>query len=586
MYPCIYIDIRSVYVYYVGMYIDIIPNRKSPPAILLRESVREGAKIQKRTLANLSALSMQQVESIRRVLKGEKLVALEERFEIVASAHHGHVEAVRAAMKCLSFDELLASRPCRERDLVVSMIAARILDPESKLATTRWWHTTTLPEILGVSDADEDDLYDAMDWLLQRQGYIEKKLAARHLKEGGMALYDLSSSYFEGTTCPLAALGHSRDGKKGTLQVNYGLLTDDRGRPVSISVFAGNTGDPKTLMPQVQKIKKDFGIKTMVLVGDRGMISQKQIDEITDVVGIDWITALKTGAIRKLVDDKAIQMELFDERNIFEFTHPDFPDERLVACRNPELRKLRGHKRLALLEATERELTKVKAMIERGTIEGKDKIGLRVGTIINKYKMAKHFILDIEERSLNFRVDDENVASESALDGIYVLRTSLPKERLSTEDIVRSYKSLSQVERAFRSMKTMDLKIRPIRHRLEDRVRAHIFLCMLAYYVEWHMREALRSVLFCDEAQELKKTRDPVAPAKRSKAAQEKARSKVLADGGTVHSFQTLLKMLSTIVRNRCRVPASGPNAPTFDVLTTPTAEQQRAYSLLEAIAV
>ena len=269
------------------MYIDIVPNRKSPPAVLLRESVRAGAKIQKRTLANLSALSMQQVESIRRVLKGEKLVAIEERFEIVASAHHGHVAAVHTAMKRLGFEELIASRPCRERDLVVAMIAARILDPESKLATTRWWHTTTLPEILGVSDADEDDLYDAMDWLLQRQGHIEKKLAARHLKEGGMALYDLSSSYFEGTTCPLAALGHSRDGKKGTLQVNYGLLTDDRGRPVSISVFAGNTGDPKTLMPQVQKIKKDFGVKTMVLVGDRGMISQKQIDEITDVVGID-----------------------------------------------------------------------------------------------------------------------------------------------------------------------------------------------------------------------------------------------------------------------------------------------------------
>ena len=403
--------------YYVGMYIDIVPNRKSPPAILLRESVREGAKIQKRTLANLSALSMQQVESMRRVLKGEKLVALEERFGIVASAHHGHVEAVRAAMKRLGFEELLASRSCRERDLVAGMVAARILDPESKLATTRWWHTTTLPEIFGVRDADEDDLYDAMDWLLQRQGRIEKKLAARHLKEGGMALYDLSSSNFEGTTCPLAALGHSRDGKKGTLQVNYGLLTDDRGRPVSISVFAGNTGDPKTLMPQVQKMKNDFGVKTMVLVGDRGMISQKQIDEITDVVGIDWITALKTGAIRKLVDDKAIQMELFDERNIFEFTHPDFPGERLVACLNPELRKLRAHKRRSLLEATARELAKVQAMVARGAIEGKDKIGLRVGTTINKYKVAKHFELSIEDHSFSFHIDEGKVAQEASLDG-------------------------------------------------------------------------------------------------------------------------------------------------------------------------
>lgn len=552
---------------------------------LLRRSFREGKKVKNETLGNLSHLPAHVINFIQRSLKGETMVSSTDAFEAITSRHHGHVQAVLAAMKRLGFEGLLASASSRERDLVVAMVAARILDPESKLGTTRWWHTTTLPEILGVSDADEDDLYDAMDWLLQRQGRLEKKLAARHLKEGGLALYDLSSSYFEGTTCPLAALGHSRDGKKGTLQVNYGLLADDRGRPVSISVFAGNTGDPKTLMPQVKKMKDDFGIKTMVLVGDRGMISQKQIDEIKDVVGIDWITALKTGAIRKLVDDKAIQMEFFDERNIFEFTHPDFPNERLVACRNPELRKLRGHKRRSLLEATERELTKVQAMAARGTIEGKDMIGLRVGAIVNKYKMAKHFILDIEERSLNFRVDDENVAAEAALDGIYVLRTSLPEERLSTEDIVRSYKSLSQVERAFRSMKTMDLKIRPIRHRLEDRVRAHIFLCMLAYYVEWHMREALRSVLFCDEAQELKKTRDPVAPAKRSKAALEKASSKVLADGGAVHSFQTLLKMLSTIVRNRCRVPASGPNAPTFDVVTTPTAEQQRAYKLLEAIA-
>jgi transposase len=493
---------------------------------------------------------------------------------------------VMTAMKHLGLEDILASTSSRERSLVVGMIAARIIDPESKLATTRWWHTTTLPDILGVHDADEDDLYDAMDWLLKRQGHIERKLAARHLKEGGMALYDLSSSYFEGSTCPLAALGHSRDGKRGTLQVNYGLLTDDHGRPVSISVYAGNTGDPKTLMPQVQKIKEDFGIKTMVLVGDRGMISQKQVDEISAVGGMDWITALKTGAIVKLIDDKILQLELFDERNIFEFTHPDFPGERLVACRNPELRKLRGHKRQSLLEATTRELTKVQAMVARGTIEGKDKIGLRIGTVINKYKVAKHFVLNIEDHDFGFHVDEEKVAEEATLDGIYVLRTSLTKERLSTEDTVRSYKSLSQVERAFRSMKTMDLKVRPIHHRLEDRVRAHIFLCMLAYYVEWHMREAWRSVLFCDEALQLKVTRDPVAPAKRSKIALKKVHSKTLADGSVTHSFQTLLKMLSTLVRNRCRVPASGLNAPTFDVATTPSAEQQRAFDLLEAVAM
>jgi len=553
---------------------------------LLRRSYREGKKVKSETLGNLSHLPAHVIELIRRSLKGETMVSSTDAFEAIASHHHGHVQAVLAAMKHLAFEGVIASAPSRERDLVVGMIAARILDPESKLATTRWWHTTTLPDILGVSDADEDDLYGAMDWLLKRQGHIEKKLAARHLKEGGMALYDLSSSYFEGITCPLAALGHNRDGKKGKLQVNYGLLTDDRGRPVSVSVFPGNTGDPKTLMPQVQKVKVDFGIKTIVLVGDRGMISQTQIDEIRDVAGIDWITALKTGAIRKLVDDQALQLELFDERNIFEFTHPDFPGERLVACRNPELRKLRAHKRRSLLEATGRELAKVQGMVARGTLAGKDTIGVRVGTVVNKYKVAKHFVLAIEDQGFSFHIDEEKVAAEAALDGIYVLRTSLAKERLSTEDTVRSYKNLSQVERAFRSIKTMDLKVRPIHHHLEDRVRAHIFLCMLACYVEWHMREVWRSVLFCDEDQELKKTRDPVAPAKRSKAALEKVHSKVLADGSAVHSFQTLLKLLSTIVRNRCRVPTDGPNAPTFDVLTTPTAEQQRAYNLLGAIAV
>jgi transposase len=514
------------------------------------------------------------------------MVSSTDTFEAIASPHHGHVQAVLAAIKRLRIDELITSTPSRERDLVMGMIAARILEPDTKLATTRWWHTTTLPEILGLRDADEDDLYDAMDWLLKRQGRVENKLAARHLKEGGMALYDLSSSYFEGVTCPLAALGHNRDGKKGKLQVNYGLLTDDHGRPISVSVYAGNTGDPKTLMPQVQKVKDDFGIKTVVLVGDRGMISQTQIDEIKEVGGMDWITALKTEAIRKLVEGEALQLELFDERNIFELTHPDFPGERLVACRNPELRKLRGYKRRSLLEATSRELTKVQGMVGRATLGGKDQIGVRVGKVVNKYKVAKHFVLDIQDHSFNFRIDEKKVEDEAALDGIYVLRTSLTKKQLSTEDTVRSYKNLSQVERAFRSMKTMDLKVRPIHHHLEDRVRAHIFLCMLACYVEWHMREAWRSVLFCDEDQERKNTRDPVAPARRSEAALEKVHSKVLADGSAVHSFQTLLKMLSTIVRNRCRVPVGGPSVPTFDVVTTPTAEQQRAYKLLEAIRV
>lgn len=567
------------------MYIARIPNRQSPPAILLREGYRENGKVKNRTLANLTKWPEPKIEMLRRLLNDENLAPIEKVFEIVGSAHHGHVQAVLTAIRRLDFEGVIASTPSRERDLVMGLVAARILDPESKLATTRWWGTTTLPEILGVSDADEDDLYEAMDWLVERQGRIEKKLAARHLKEGGMALYDLSSSYFEGVTCPLAALGHNRDGKKGKLQVNYGLLTDHRGCPVSVTVFPGNTGDPKTLMPQVRKVKDDFGIKTMVLIGDRGMISQKQIDEIK-VDGMDWITALKTGAIRKLVDGRALQLELFDERNLFELTHPDFPGERLVACRNPELRKLRGHKRRSLLEATGRELAKVQGMVKRGVLSGKDKIGVRVGAVVNKYKVAKHFVLEIEDQRFDFHIDEERVAEEASLDGIYVLRTSLTKERRSAEDTVRHYKDLSRVERAFRSMKTMDLKIRPIHHRLEERVRAHIFLCMLAYYVEWHMREAWRPVLFCDEDQERKKMRDPVAPATRSKSALEKVHFKTLPDGRVVHSFQTMLKLLSTVVRNRCRIPGEGPNAPTFDVHTTPTVVQQGAFHLLEGIGM
>lgn len=578
---------RYVYVYYMAMYIDIIPNRKSPPAVLLRESVREGNKVRKQTLANLSALSMHQVESIRRVLKGENLVAVAERFEVAASTLHGHVEAVRTAMKRLGFEELLASRSCRERDLIMSLVAARILEPDTKLATTRWWHTTTLPSTFGVSDADEDDLYDAMDWLLDRQAHIEKKLAARHLRMDGLVLYDLSSSYFEGSSCPLAKLGHNRDGKKGTLQVNYGLLADARGCPVAVSVFDGNTGDSTTLIEQVRTVRERFGVKTFVAVGDRGMISQKQVDELKDNkdnAGIEWITALKTQTIRNLVEGGELQLELFDERNLFELTHPDYPGERLVACRNPELRKLRAHKRQSLLEATARELKQVQGMTRRGKLMGKDVIGVRVGKVVNKYKVAKHFVLDIRDEDFDFSIDETKVAAEASLDGVYVIRTSLAAKRVSAEDAVRSYKLLSQVERAFRSMKTMDLKVRPIHHHLEKRVRAHIFLCMLAYYVEWHMREALRPMLFCDEDQDAKKTRDPVAPAKRSEAALKKAHSKLLEDGTAAHSFQTLLKTFSTIVRNACRTPGARPDAPTFEVITMPNAQQRRAYELLEAI--
>ncbi len=566
------------------MYIATIPNRGSPPAILLREGYRDSGKVKNRTLANLSHWPPAKVDLLRRVLRDEPLAPSTTLFEVLSSRHHGHVEAVRSAMHRLGFDALIAARPSRERDLVVAMVAARILEPDSKLATTRWWHTTTLPTALGVRDADEDALYEAMDWLLARQARIEQKLAARHLRAGGLVLYDLTSSYFEGTTCPLAAFGHNRDGKKGKLQVNYGLLTDGRGCPVAVSVFQGNTGDPPTLLPAVQQVRERFGIETLVIVGDRGMISQTQITALHTLEGVDWITALKTGAIRDLMADGHLQLGLFDERNLFELNHPDFPGERLVACRNPELAKLRTHKRQALLEATVTELEKVRAMVARGTLKGRDAIGVRVGKVVNKYKVAKHFQLEIHDDRFAFQIDAARVAAEAALDGIYVIRTSVPAARLDATDAVRHYKQLSDVERAFRALKTIDLKVRPIRHRLEERVRAHIFLCMLAYYVEWHMREAWRPLLFGDEDQAAKRTRDPVAPAKRSTAALRKVHTKVLDDGTPVHSFPTLLKELSSIVRNVCRPRSAGAEAPTFELTTTPTPTQQRAYALLKMI--
>src|SRR6266436_4944881 len=472
------------------MYIATVPNRGSPPAILLREGYRDGGKVKNRTLANLSHWPPAKVDLLRRVLRDEPLTPSTTLFEVLASRHHGHVQAVRTAMHHLGVDTLIASRPSRERDLIVAMVAARILEPDSKLATTRWWHTTTLPADLGVSDADEDALYEAMDWVLARQDRIEQKLAARHLAAGGLVLYDLSSSYFEGTTCPLAAFGHNRDGKKGKRQVNYGLLTAGRGCPVAVSVFKGNTADPPTLLPEVQRVRERFGIERLVMVGDRGMISQTQITALKTLQGTDWITALKTEALRDLVATGHVQLGLFDERNLFELTHPDFPGERLVACRNPELAALRAHKRHALLAATAKELEKVRGMVARGRL------------------------------------------------------------------------------------------------RLEERVRAHIFLCMLAYYVEWHMREAWRPLLFADEDQAAKLTRDPVAPAKRSAAALRKVHTKVLDDGTPVHSFGTLLKHLSQIVRNVCRQHGAGPDAPTFEILTTPNPTQQRAYELLKTMSL
>lgn len=567
------------------MHIHIIPNRDSKPTVLLRESYREGGKVGKRTLANLSSLSADQVEAIRAVLAGKAMCPVSSQFEIVASRPHGHVQALKMAMQRLGLASLISSTASRERDLVLAMIASRILEPATKLATTRWWHTCTLAEEFGVVDADEDDLYHAMDWLLERQDKIQSKLAKRHLQNDGLVLYDLSSSYLEGEKCPLGKLGYSRDGKHGMLQVNYGLLTDARGCPVAVSVHPGNTSDSKTFMPEVARLRDQFQIERIVIAGDRGMISEKSITEMRAQEGIDWITALKSVSIRSLLDQGQIQLDLFDESNLFEMNSPEFPDERLIACRNPQLAKLRAHKREALLQATEEALAKIRDRISNGRLTGAAKIGVAVGKIINRFKVAKHFDLDISDSAFTFQRNPEKIASETALDGIYIIRTSLEKERMNTADCVRSYKSLANVERAFRSLKTMDLKVRPIHHHLATRVRTHIFLCMLAYYVEWHLRDAWREIMFADTEQQDKLTRDPIAPAKRSKAALDKVQGKQLEDGTSPHSFATLLALLGTITRNRCRSPGADATAPTFDLDTKPNAKQVQAFALLEKIS-
>lgn len=567
------------------MYIDVVPNRNSPPAVLLRESFRENGKVRKRTVANLSALAPHQIEGLRLVLKGKRVAGVEELFDVAASRHHGHALAVVSAMRRLKLDRLLDAVPCRERQLVLAMIASRVLDPRSKMATATCLGHTTLPELLEVHDATEDELYEAMDWLLERQERIENKLASRHLAEDALALYDLSSSYFEGSTCPLAALGHNRDGKKGKLQVNYGLLTDQRGCPIAVSVFRGNVGDTTTLLPQVQTMRERFGIDSFVLVGDRGMISTKQVQSLREK-DVDWITALRPGAIRKLVEDKTVRMTLFDQRHLAEVEHLDFPGERLVVCRNPELAKLRDAKRRSLLDATAEELEKVARMVANRRLRGQDKIGVRVGRVVNKYKVAKHFLLDIQDDAFAFSRNEDSIRAEAALDGLYVIRTSLAAERMERDDVVRSYKLLSEVEKSFRSMKTMDLHVRPIFHRTEARVRAHIFLCMLAYYVRWHMLEAWRPLLFCDEDLRAKASRDPVAPADRSASAKRKAATKRTDEGNRVHSFRTLLEDLSTIVRNTCRRSTGKDSVTTFDADTRPSITQQQALDLIASITV
>jgi len=564
------------------MYIESIPNRNSPPAILLRETWREGQKIHKRTLANLSHWPPEKTEALRRLLKDEALVAAKDAFVIEASFPHGHVEAILGTIKRLGLDGLLSSARCRERDLVMAMIAERLIHPCSKLATSRLWHTTTLAEELGLGDADEDDLYGAMDWLLARQGRIEKKLAERHLSEGSLVLYDVTSSYYEGRCCPLAQYGHDRDGKKGRPIIVYGLLTDGEGRPVAVEAYPGNTGDPSTVSGQAEKLRERFGLSRLVLVGDRGMLTETQIEKLRAYSGLGWISALRSSAIRDLVAEGSLQMSLFDQRDLAEIHSPEFPLERLVACYNPLLAEERRRKRRELIAATEKELENIREVGRRTRSPlGKDEIGKKVGKVIGRYKMGKHFALAIGEGTFSYERKEVKIGQEETLDGIYVIRTSEPTERLCAEDTVRSYKNLTHVERAFRSLKGMDLLIRPIWHHTEDHVRAHIFICMLAYYVEWHMRQALAPLLFGDE--ELagnRKTRDPVKPAKPSVAVERKKARRLTSEGLVVQSFDTLLEELGTRCRNRCRIQSES-KGPTFNQLTEMSPLQKRAFQLL-----
>ena len=578
------------------MYITSVPNRGSPPCILLRESYRQAGKTRNRTLANLTDWPTHVVEGLRILLKGGQAVEAGGRFEIVRSLPHGHVAAVLGTLGQLGLDKIIASRPSRQRDLIVALIVARVIDPGSKLAAARGLceqtASTSLGEVLGLTDADEQEIYEAMDWLLPRQERIEQALADRHLKDGTLVLYDVTSSYFEGKACPLAQFGHSRDGKKDKLQIIFGLLCDVHGRPIAVEVFEGNTGDPGTVASQVRKLRDRFGLKRVVLVGDRGMLTEARIREDLDPVeGLDWITALRAPAIAALVEAGRVDMSLFDQQDLAEVTWPErYPGQRLIVCRNPALAVERTRKRQELLEATEKDLAVIAKAVARPPrgpkagkpLRGADQIGLRVGKVIGRHKVAKHFRIEITDDSLSYERDGQAIAAEAALDGFYVVRTSLPAGALDAEQTVGAYKGLSKAERAFRSLKTVDLKVRPIHHHLADRVRAHVLLCMLAYYVEWHMRQELAPMLFDDEDPQAGEAlrRSVVAPAQRSPAAQAKAAKKRTADGRPVHSFQTLLSDLATICKNRIQPEVSG--AGTFEKTTQPTALQEQALSLLK----
>ncbi|MBI5853867.1 MAG: IS1634 family transposase [Nitrospirae bacterium] len=571
------------------MYIEVVPNRRSRPAVLLREGWREGTKVCKRTLANLSDWEPQRVEALGAVLKGQSVVGdIESAFEIVRSRPHGHVSAVLGTLTRLKLDQLVARSRSRARDLCVAMIVARLLSPGSKLAVTRGLSAetaeSTLGELLGVDDADEDECYAAMDWLLERQGAIEDALAKRHLEDGALVLYDVTSTYFEGHTCPLAKLGHSRDGKKDTLQIVIGLLTNGEGCPVAVEVFDGNTGDPKTVASQVRTLQPRFGLKRVILVGDRGLITDARIrEDLSTVEGLDWITALRAPAIAALVEAESLQLSFFDERDLAEISAPAYPGERLVVCKNPLLAKERGRKRSELLAATERHLDVVAKAVARATrpLRGQAQIGLRVGKVMGRFKMAKHFKLTITDDGFHHERDQEAIRAETSLDGLYVIRTTVGSERLTPEQVVHSYKRLAHVARAFRSLKTVDLHIRPIHHRKAARVRAHVLLCMLSYYLEWHMRRALAPILFDDDDKPAGEARraSVVAPAQRSSRAEAKAATKRTSNGDSLHSFTTLLRDLATVVKNRVQPRALG--AAPFDLVTRPTPNQKRAFDLL-----
>jgi hypothetical protein len=571
------------------MFIETVPNRSSPPAVLLRQTWREGGKVKKRTLLNLTSWPAERVEGLRILLKGgTALPPGEVPFTIMRSLPHGHVAGIFSAIRATGLDRILAPDGNRPRDLILAMIVNRIIAPGSKLATARMLDEptacTSAGKVLGLGPVEASELYQALDWLLVRQPDVEKKLARKHLKGGCLVLYDVSSSYVEGRCCDLARFGYNRDGKKGKMQIVYGLLCAADGCPVAVEVFEGNTSDPKTLATQIEKLKQRFGLDRVVLVGDRGMITDARIREELQPAGLDWITALRAPAIQELAAENGpLQMSLFDERDMAEISSPDYPGERLIVCRNRELATERARKRQALLEATEKELARIQAAVGRkhNPLRGKDQVGLAIGAVVGKHKMAKHFDLAIEDTSFAFHRKQAEIAAEAALDGLYVIRTSLPEAAIGAADAVSAYKSLSQVERAFRSLKSVDLDIRPIHHWLSGRVRAHVFLCMLSYHVEWHMRRTLAPMLFDDEDKDaaLASRASPVAKAPRSERARAKDAGKHSADGEPVHSFHTLIADLGTLCLNEVAA-ANNPNY-VLTMATRATTLQQKALDLL-----